>query len=294
MSLGGWTWSKYFSDIAQTAASRQAFVSSCVDLWVKGNLPTGAGVAAGIVDGIDIDWEWPGSDGNTGNSVRAEDKANFAALLAEFRSQLDAYGAQTGHRYELSAFLPAAPAKISAGVDIPSVFASLDFGSVQGYDFHGAWESQTNHQSNLYPTSGDPAPVACSVDTAIKAYRQGGAPAAKLVVGVPAYGRGWQGVAAGAGNGLFQTGTAAPGTYESGIEDYKVLATRPGTRYRDTAAGALWLYDGSQWWSYDDPTLIQQKGAYVRAGGLGGLMMWSLDGDDAQAALVSAMSSSLG
>ena len=40
LSIGGWSWSKYFSDAALTPASRQTFVASCIDLFIKGNLPT--------------------------------------------------------------------------------------------------------------------------------------------------------------------------------------------------------------------------------------------------------------
>ena len=286
ISLGGWTYSKYFSDAALTAASRQALVSSCLDLYIKGNLPLiggdpagGPGAAAGVFDGIDIDWEWPASDGNTGNVIRPQDKQNFTLMAQEFRRQLDAYGATTGKRYDLSAFLPADPAKITAGFEVPQIFNYLDWGTVQGYDFHGAWEPTTNHQANLYPAAGDPSPVKFSGDLAISTYTSRGAPAAKLLLGVPFYGRGWTGVR-NTNNGLFQPGTAAPGTVEAGIEDYKVLKNRPGTRYRDTAAGALWLYDGTSWWSYDDPTVIAQKTAYVKAKGLGGVMVWELDGDD--------------
>jgi len=101
----------------------------------------------------------------------------------------------------------------------------------------------------------------------------------RRLLGLPYYGRGWTGVGP-TGNGLFQSGTAAQGTWEAGIEDYKVLKNRPGTRFRDTAAGALWLYDGTNWWSYDDPTVIAQKTAYVKQKGLGGVMVWELDGDD--------------
>src|SRR5262249_27384697 len=100
VTIGGWTYSKYFSDVAATHPPRKKLVSSCIDMYTKGNLPKvgdapagGPGVAAGVFDGIDIDWEFPGSpDGHTGNHYSAQDKANFTALLAEFRSQLNALG----------------------------------------------------------------------------------------------------------------------------------------------------------------------------------------------------------
>ena len=286
VSIGGWTYSKFFSDAALTAASRQALVASCIDMFLKGNLPLvqgdpsgGPGSAAGIFDGIDIDWEWPGSEGNVGNVIRPQDKQNFTLLMAEFRRQLDAYGASVGRHYSLSAFLPADPAKIATGFEVPQVFSSLDWATVQGYDFHGAWETRTMHQANLFPVANDPSPVRFSDDLAISSYTSAGVPPSKLLLGLPYYGRGWTGVGP-TGNGLFQSGTAAQGTWEAGIEDYKVLKNRPGTRFRDTAAGALWLYDGTNWWSYDDPTVVAQKTAYVKQKELGGVMVWELDGDD--------------
>jgi len=91
-------------------------------------------------------------------------------------------------------------------------------------------------------------------------------------------------------NGLYQASAGpAPGTFEAGIEDYRVLRNRTGSQFRDGANGAFWLYDGSQWWSYDDPTLVGQKAQWVSAEGLGGVMLWSLDGDDAQASLTTAL-----
>jgi chitinase len=294
ISLGGWTLSKWFSDAALTAESRRALVASCIDLFINGNLPGApAGAGAGVFDGVDLDWEWPGSEGNTGNIIRPEDKQNFTALVAEFRSQLDALGAASGKHYALTAFLPAAPAKIDAGFEVNQIFDDLDFATVQGYDFHGTWETTTNHQSQLFSPRRDPDPAGFSLDLAVDSYRARGAPAAKLVVGLPYFGRGWTGVPA-RNKGLYQSSTgAAPGTWEAGVEDYKVLATKAGQRYRDRANGANWLYDGTQWWSYDDPATIARKMVYVRHNNLGGAMVWSLDGDDSTGSLTAAIDDAL-
>jgi chitinase len=60
ISIGGWTGSKYFSDAALTPASRAASVKSCLDMWLKGNLPGAPeGAAKGIFDGVDLDWATP-------------------------------------------------------------------------------------------------------------------------------------------------------------------------------------------------------------------------------------------
>jgi chitinase len=287
VSIGGWSFSKNFSDAALTPASRRAFAASCIDLFIKGNLPQldgdpagGAAAAAGVFDGIDLDWEWPGSEGNAGNVIRPEDKRNYGLLLAEFRRQLDAYGRQVGRHYALSAFLPAAPAKISAGVDVRSVLRSVDWATVQGYDLHGTWEPGTNHQAQLFSPAADPTPERFSADLAIGSYLRAGAPARKLLLGIPYYGRGWTGVPD-VNHGLYQPGSGpAPATFEAGVEDYKVLKALPGPRFTDRRIGATWFYDGSTFWSYDDERAVAAKTRYVKANRLGGTMVWELDGDD--------------
>jgi chitinase len=292
ISLGGWTGSAFFSDAALTDASRKKLVSSCVDLWLKGNLPDlPAGVAGGIFDGVDLDWEWPGSDGNAGNVVRAEDKQNFTLLAAEFRKQLDALGRSTHKHYDLSAFLPAAPAKITAGFEGTKIFKSLDFATVQGYDFHGSWELRTNQQSALFVPKGAPDNPDFSVDNAINAWVRAGAPKKELVLGVPYYSQGWTGVT----GGLFGPATGpAHGVFADGTEDYKTVKGLPGfTVHRDLKAGHAWLYDGTTFWTYDDPAQMLQKTLYIRAKGLGGAMMWSLDGDDANASLTKTIATGL-
>jgi len=298
LSIGGWTWSTFFSNAALTPASRRAFVASCVDLFIKGNLPQlgsvegGPGSAAGVFDGFDLDWEWPGSEGEPGNVVRPEDKRNFTSLLAEFRRQLDAYGRETGRRYQLTAFLPADPAQMDAGFQGRRIFRYLDFATVQGYDFHGTWESTTNHQSAIFVPAGQPILPDFTVERAIDGWISRGAPRSELVLGLPFYGRGWTGVTGG-GDGLFQPSAGpAPATFEAGYEDYKRLAALPAAGfglYRDNRAGFAWLFDGTTFWTFDDPAVMRLKTAYIKRKGLGGAMVWSLDGDDANGALIDAI-----
>jgi chitinase len=303
ISLGGWTFSKYFSVAAATRDARERFVSSCIDLFIKGNIPDpgwggmgGPGAAAGVFDGIDIDWEWPGSEGNAGNVISPADKSNLTLLLAEFRRQLDRYGKETRHHYLLTQFLPAGPAKIDAGFEVNKIFKYLDFGTVQGYDLHGPWESVTNHQSNIFTTRSDPSDPRFSIDDTIRAYLRRGAPSEDLVVGVPFYSHGWTGVAS-ANHGLYQPSTgAAPGTWEAGTEDYKVAKTFLGTgftRYEDRRAGAAWLFDGTTFWTFDDPRVLTAKTRYVDENDLGGIMFWELSGDTADGELIHAIAAGL-
>ncbi|MEU3063707.1 glycoside hydrolase family 18 protein [Streptomyces subrutilus] len=294
ISLGGWSWSTHFSDAALTPASRKAFVSSCIDLYIKGNLPQdgtrgGAGAAAGLFDGIDLDWEWPGSEGDADTTYRPEDRRNFTELVKEFRTQLDAHAKSVKKKstYELTAFVPTAPAKIDAGFDVRRIMRDLDFVNLQGYDFHVSGEKKTAQQSALRARDD------FSVDGTVEAWKRRGAPAHKLVVGMPFYGQGWTGVTGG-GDGLGQPAAGpAPATWAAGYEDYKELKklADSGTYqvHRDRRGGHAWLFDGTTLWTYDDPQVLRQKSGYVRDEGLGGAMFWSLDGDTADGELLSAV-----
>lgn len=296
ISLGNWNWSKYFSDAARTEKSRTEFVSSCVDLWLRGDLPKsddepqgGKGTAEGIFDGIDLDWEWPGGGGKDGNIERPEDKRNFTLLVEEFRRQLDDLESQTGREYTLSASLTHNEKLMRAGYE-PEVFESLDFATVQGYDFTGSYSSTTNHHSQLFAPEGAPDDV--GADRAVRQYLDYGLPAEKLVLGYPAFGRGWRGVDP-AGFGRYaEAETHADGDYGKGTDSYADLQQRSGTRFYDPVHGTYWLVDGDEWWTYDTPEVVAQKGAYARSKGLGGLMQWNLDMDP-EGELVRAMDESL-
>ncbi|MFD5142148.1 glycoside hydrolase family 18 protein [Streptomyces sp. NPDC058401] len=298
LSLGGWSWSTHFSDAALTPASRKALVSSCIDLYIKGNLPQdgsrgGAGSAAGIFDGFDIDWEWPGSSGDTDTTYRPEDKKNFTALVSEFRTQLDDYARSQKRKakYELSAFVPTAPAKIDAGFDVRRIMRDLDFVTLQGYDFHVSGEATTAQQSALYARND------FSVDGTVDAWERRGAPANKLVMGMPFYGQGWTGVSGG-GDGMGQPATGpAPAAWANGYADYKELkqlaASGTYKLHRDRRNGSAWLFDGTTLWTYDDPQVLRTKTRYIREEGLGGAMFWSLDADTADGELMTAVDEGL-
>ena len=77
ISVGGWGWSKNFSDAVLTENSRQVFANSAIDFMLKHK-----------IDGIDLDWEYPGQIGDN-NVFRPEDKENFTSILKLLRMKLD-------------------------------------------------------------------------------------------------------------------------------------------------------------------------------------------------------------
>lgn len=292
ISLGGWTWSRGFSSAARPE-NRAAFVASCVDAYIRGNLPAsdgagGAGAANGVFDGIDIDWEYPVACGLS--CGQPEDNANYTALMAEFRRQLDAV--------RPGLLLTAA---VGAGIDkvrvtSPAAYAPyLDFINVMSYDFHGSWEPRTNFHSALFGSTDDPSTGDVrfyNSDNAIQAFIDRGVPAAKLNLGIGFYGRGWTNVP-NINNGLYQTGTAAPATYEAGNEDYKVLKNLGWPSFTHPQTMSRWIYNGSTFWTYDTPEAIADKMQYVRTRNLGGAFYWEFSGDDANGTLAKAVGNGL-
>lgn len=292
ISLGGWTWSQGFASAARPE-NRQAFVASCIDAYIRGNLPLfdsagGPGAAAGVFDGFDIDWEYPAACGLTCGS--AEDSDNFTALLAEFRRQLDAV--------RPGLVLSAA---VAAGIDKirltrPDLYHPfVDYLNVMTYDFHGAWESRTNFHSALFASPSDPSTGDArfyNSDDAIQAFLDRGVPAAKLHLGLATYGRGWTKVAA-TDNGLYQSGAAASGSLGAGIESYRVLKTLAYPGFTDPDSLGRWIYNGSTFWSFDSPAAIADKMSYVQVRGLGGAFLWDFAGDDATGSLIRAIGQGL-
>lgn len=300
LSIGGWTWSKYLSDAALTPASRQAMVASCIDMFLEGNLPLigssaqgGPGSGYGVFDGFDLDWEWPASEGNPGNVIRAEDKQNYTLLMQEFRNQLSAVSAQTGKQYLLTIATGASPDLLANKQETKKLSQILDWINVMSYDYHGAFESSTNFQSALYLVTGDPAASSgFYTDGSITKMLELGVTPDKIVVGVPFYGRGW-GSVPNVNNGLFQSGAPTMGTWDdgtsgpTGVFDYKDIKrnyenVNGYTKYFHQEAKEAYVYNPNTkiWIAYDDPQSMSAKADYILSKGLGGAMAWELSSDD--------------
>jgi chitinase len=334
MSIGGWTLSKYFSDVAATAAARQAFVQSCIDLLIKGNLPTGgwpeqsggAGVAAGLFDGIDIDWEYPGIDPGNGADHSPADKHNATLLLQEFRSRLDAYGATTGKHYLLTSGLPAGNVNSTGSWELANVAEATDWINLLTFDFHGSWDSWTDFNSPFSLDPKEPAVGGGAIQSTwntkgtVDYYLANGVPPNKIVVGVPFYGKRYVGVPS-TNNGLYQAFAPqgwpfndSPTFHElvdTGLTDGNLAVVGPTALappknpgaddtaingfawYWNGPAGAPWLYnptlDGGTFISYMDPHGVLERTQLVASKHLRGLFAWEVSQDDDADDLVAAM-----
>ncbi|WP_203830229.1 glycoside hydrolase family 18 protein [Actinoplanes palleronii] len=249
--------------------------------------------AAGVFDGIDLDWEFPATEARAGNHYGPQDTANFTALLAEFRSQLDALG---GAHRSLTAAVPAGPDAI-VNLQLSQLGTYLDLANVMSYDMHGAWETAgpTNFNAPLYDSPASPsAGGKMTADDAVKAYLAGGFPAGKLTLGVPFYARGWTGVPAGDTFGLYQpvTGPTAafPFSQQEGVAMYKELlaAGKLTNPHYDPVSTSTWVHDGTNFFSVETPLSLAGKRRYIKDNGLAGVMMYSLESDDASATLLKA------
>ncbi len=295
MSIGGWAWSGHFSQLAATAEGRQKFVASCVDQYLKGDLPgLQAGAAAGIFDGFAVDWEYPGEPGN-GNPYGPQDTPDYTALMQEFRHQLRQAGGTDGRHYLLTANTSANPA-FAAELELPKIAKVVDWFNVMTFDYHGSWEATgpADLSSALFQDPRDPNPATdrFSVDQAVKYYESQGVRPGQIGLAVPYYAHEWTGVAPGPnGDGLFQTATAGAAT----TPNYNQVVTAPGRTYWDPLAAEPYKYDaaGGTFYTYDSPASVRIKGQYIRRQGLRGTFVWSMDGDTSDGSLTAALGESL-
>src|SRR5579863_2805150 len=197
MSLGGASAANTsaFVSAASTPAGRQALAASCISMFVSGNIASGI-TAPGLFDGFNIDWEFP----------TASDTQNFTALLQEFRNQLNALEQTTGKHYVMSFDGPAG-AQNYVNIDLRKAAEQVDFITIDGYNYAGSWDTQTNDASPLFDSKQDPLfGQGLDIDSTVDAYLKAGVPPHKYTMGVPLYGAGWTGVP-NVSRGLYQNST---------------------------------------------------------------------------------------
>ncbi|TVY33955.1 Endochitinase B1 [Lachnellula occidentalis] len=238
LSIGGGAASQNFAAVASSAVTRDNFGKSAKGL-----------VEASGFDGIDIDWEHP-SDPEQGR--------NFLELLATVRIHLPE------QRYLLSAALPAGQWALQ-NIDLYGAQRYLDLINLMAYDFTGSWSQTAGHHAQLFPGMPDEPSGSAAVDYVLST----GFPAAKILLGVPVYGRSFLGAA---GPGYPFAGHGG----EEGTFEYKHLPRKNAEEIVNTRVVAAFCTGGDGGFvTYDNPETVKMKAGYCREKGLGGLFYWT-------------------
>lgn len=280
LSIGGWTLSEPFHRMAAKQESRDKFVASVIAFVHKWN-----------IDGVDIDWEFPGHGGESGKWT-ADDGKNFALLIRDMKLGLNALSKITGKTYEVSSAVGATEAYINKiGSYYKLVNQYIDNLYLMNYDYFGAWETQLGHQANLKPSSSLGANF--SIEYAVKLLEEKGIDKNKIVLGVANYSRGAQAplytsspVKSGKTNGAKVFGTWE----ETVVEGYDLFPNMAGPNMlgvngwelrTDTEANADYFYNyGTQiFHSIDTPRTAYQKAKYAKDNNLKGTFVWTVEQD---------------
>jgi len=289
IACGGWGGSGGFSDMAAKPENRKKFVESVIRFIKKYDL-----------DGLDIDWEYPGLRG-AGNPYKPEDKENFTALMRELREAMDA----TGKNLVLT-FASAGWERYYEHVELLEVMKYADYMNIMTYDLVSGGTPYTGHHTNLgwiksEDMRGTPAQKMMeargytfnprSAEKIVSFCIKKGVNPRQLIIGAAFYGRGWLGVGSD-NNGLYQRnkGVWIGWAPYANIRD-KYEGKNGFERFWDPIAKAPYLYNAkdSLFISYDDTLSVKLKTEYAIKTDLGGIMFWQLSDDTNQHGLLDAI-----
>ncbi|KAF2969660.1 hypothetical protein GQX73_g3940 [Xylaria multiplex] len=276
VAIGGWGDTSGFDTAARTEENRARFARN-VAAMIR---DTGA-------DGVDIDWEYPGGNGEDYKTVPNEEKAweiiAYPLLLAELRRAL-------GPDKLMSAAVPGIPRDMLAftAETVPQIMESLDFLNIMTYDLMNRRDNVTKHHTG----------VQLSLDS-VNAYMANGAPAHKINLGFAFYtknfrveGKSCSEDPIGCPTGLMEdpeTGadlgkTGGFSWHDDVPEDVRGSFRKALNEGRyDEQGGGYWYWDKDQalWWTFDTPDAIAKKfPLIVEEKKLGGVFAWGL-GEDA-------------
>lgn len=278
IACGGWGGSGGFSDMAATPESRKKFVDSAIEFIRKHNL-----------DGLDIDWEYPGLPG-IGNPYRSEDKENFTALMHELRLGMDNL-----RKGLVLTFAAAGWERYFDYIELDKVMEDVDYINMMTYDLMGITDAFSGHHTNLYSVDttqldlisidslrgeGTRETLTRSADSIIRYCIQKGVPKEKIVIGGAFYGKIWK-LASLANDGRYQARTKYIGTAGYSRIKSEFESDSNFIRSWDESAFAPFLINrkDSLFMTYDNPQSLAAKAKYVKDNGLGGIMFWQLNSD---------------
>ena len=262
-----------FSKAASTPEGRKKLIDSIIKIIVNNHF-----------DGVDIDWEYPGSFPATGISP-AEDRENYGLFMRELRKALD----DLGPGYLLTAAIPGGD-NPSSRYDMKMLDEVLDYMHIMSYDLHNS--GRTCHHTALYSSNNTPYG---SVDSSVKSFVKAGFPKSKIVIGAAFYGRVWK-LSSNPSVPMGATNVVSGGGYETFTSIKQSYIGKSTVRtYWDSVSHAPYLYDSATktFISYDNETSLIYKCKYLRDNDLAGIMFWDY-GEDLTRSLVTAIGTALG
>lgn len=237
-AIGGWA-ADGFSDAALTPTSRYNFARNVQKLINDYKL-----------DGIDLDWEYPGSSAS-GIKSRPQDRENFTLLITALRDVL-------GPNTWISVAGTGDSTYINNSVEIDKIAPLITHFNLMSYDFTAGetGSSGQKHQANLYDSA--LSLPGYSTDRYVRNLINAGMPSEKILLGVPFYGR---------------LGATITKSYD---ELRKSYINKDGYEYRfDNDAKVPYLVrDGEFAMSFDNEVSIFLKAQYVLENCLGGIFSW--------------------
>lgn len=259
---------KYFSNAAKTVESRKKLASEIVKAVEKYHF-----------DGVDLDWEYPGTIDN-----KPSEAANYTALVKEIYTQLK----QANEDYILSAAIPGG-AEGHNRYELKAVSEYLDYIHLMTYDMEAS--SRVYHHTALYSNVGHGTATQASVDSSVEIFTNKGVPISKLVIGIAFYGKYTTpavatngGLGGASANSVYKTIT-----YTQIAKNYLNRVGKDVTYFYDEICHASYLYDKTNnvFVTYESEVSIKEKCDYARKNGLGGVMIWEL-GEDTTGTLLDA------